>query len=58
MLAVAGNTVYASPVGLAERPLPVDATDEVLVIIEPGSFSCGPIFPVSAGLMIDDLRLE
>ena len=55
---VAGNTVYASPVGLAERPLPVDATDEVLVIIEPGSFSCGPIFPVSAGLMIDDLRLE
>ena len=61
MLTIANEIVYVGPVATVEETLPSDVTDEVLVIIAPTSFSCGPgLGPatVSNGLLIDDLRLE
>ena len=58
MLTVAGQTVYASPVASKEVMLPADVTDEVLVWITPSVSTCISFAPASAGLLIDDLRLE
>ena len=58
MLTVAGQMVFASPVASKEVMLPADVTDEVLVWITPDSSVCSRFAPPSAGLLIDDLRLE
>jgi hypothetical protein len=58
MLTVAGQAAFASPVDSREVMLPADVTDEVLVWITPSSSVCSVLGPMSAGMLIDDLRLE
>jgi hypothetical protein len=58
MITVAGQTAYAGPISTQETPLPADATDQVLLVIAPNIFSCGPRPFANAGLLIDDLRLD
>ena len=41
-ITVGGQTAYASPVAVVETPLPADALDDVLLVIAPLNFSCGP----------------
>jgi hypothetical protein len=55
---VAGQTVYLSDAVQVDLALPTDATDEVLLRIAPTDTSCAPVAAPSAGLVIDDLRLE
>ena len=58
-ITVGGQTAYASPVAVVETALPSDAVDEVLLVIAPLNFGCGPaLINNSGGLLIDDLRLE
>ncbi|HXU03721.1 MAG TPA: hypothetical protein VN903_22300 [Polyangia bacterium] len=57
-LTVGGGAAYASAVGTMALALPPDATDEVLVVVQPITFTCGRLLPGTAGLLIDDLRLE
>ena len=59
MITVGGQAAYASPVAVFEIPLPSDAVDDVLLVIAPLNFGCGPaLIDNSGGLLIDDLRLE
>jgi hypothetical protein len=58
MITVAGQTAYISAAAVVETPLPGDATDDVLLIITPTNFSCGPALLNNTGLLLDDLRLE
>jgi hypothetical protein len=57
-LTVGGMTAYATAAAVLEQALPTDATDQVLVVIAPVDFSCGPFRSANAGLLIDDMRLE
>lgn len=55
---VAGQVVYLGVITTLSVPLPDDAGDEVLLVIKPSDFTCGPTVPIASGLLIDDLRLE
>jgi hypothetical protein len=57
MLTVAGQSMVISPVAKMEVPLPADATDQVLFIID-SNLRCAAPGAMGAGFLIDDLRLE
>jgi len=57
-LAVAGQAMFASAVTTMELPLPAGATGQVVFVIENNFPGCALPGAQSAGLLIDDLRLE
>jgi hypothetical protein len=57
-LTLAGKAAFASPILTADVQLQAYVSDEVVVAISGVAPSCGPRPAPTAGLLIDDLRLE
>jgi hypothetical protein len=57
-LTLAGQPAWATLTAELEANLPADATDTVLLVIEPNNLACSMVAVPRVGLLIDDVRLE